>query len=98
MDPRQSTTVPKVSKSSAFGMTDTLADRGFGRPATITPALKPIKSSLRFIVARIIYNAIVQGEAQCECVRFFGVVFLSSWCLFPPVRRVVIVGFLAFRC
>src|SRR5437867_11097482 len=97
MEPRQSATVPNVSKTSALGMTDTLADRGFGRPATTTPALKPFNSSLRFMVARIIYNAFIQREAQCECFRLFKSGYYSSCFLLPQARSGLIIAIHAFR-
>src|SRR5262245_20556924 len=56
MEPRQSTTVPNVSKTSALGMT-VAADANLGRLTTATPAVKYFNACLRCIVAGIIYNA-----------------------------------------
>src|SRR6266446_7586621 len=49
MEPRQSTTVPNVSKTSALGMTVGLANPTFPNPAIAAPTLKAFNNSLRFI-------------------------------------------------
>src|SRR5436190_20918359 len=54
IEPRQSTTVPNVSKTSAIGITAGLASANAGTNSTAAPTLKSFKISLRFMVSRII--------------------------------------------
>src|ERR1041385_6084294 len=74
MEPRQSTTVPNVSKTSAFGIT-VAADPNFGRATSVTPPAKLFNACLRFMVAGIIYNA---GNLRGGTMR--RIIFLLVFC------------------
>src|SRR5579862_3983404 len=67
MEPRQSTTVPKVSKTSALGMT-VAPDANLGRAATVSPALMLFNACRRFILGELyllqLSFAIMQGIPQ----------------------------------
>src|SRR5438034_9715931 len=89
IEPRQSTTVPNVSKTSAFGIT-VAADANLGTATTVSPVAKYFKASLRCMVRGIIYNAsrpCIKGGRKPNAIRYASGFLLRG--IEPDCKRAV---------
>src|SRR5205085_8742872 len=67
MEPRQSTTVPNVSKTSALGMTVGLDNPSFPNLAMVAPTVKAFNKSLRFIGNCFLWKRTLQRNFRPVC-------------------------------